>query len=72
MNWTEIEGDWPEMKALVKSHWSRLSEADLARIEGDRGRLAEILCGRYGHGAEEAERMICVFEKEFRRPGAVK
>ena len=72
MNWTEIAADWPEKKVLIESHWPGLTGVDLDRIDGDRGRLAEALRGRYGLGPEEAERAICVFEKECRRPGAVK
>ena len=70
MNWSEIKDGWPAMKAGLKSNWSHLSEADLARIDGDRGRLAEVLRGRYRHGAEETEQAICRFEKEYRHPGA--
>ena len=72
MNWSEIEGGWPEMRALIKSYWPNLSEADLDRIAGRRDRLAEVLRDRYGVGPEEAERSIRFFEKEVRRPGAVK
>lgn len=72
MNWSEIDGNWPEMRAMIRSYWPKLGEDDLDRIAGDRSRLAESLRDRYGRGPEEAERVICLFEKECRRPGAVK
>jgi uncharacterized protein YjbJ (UPF0337 family) len=72
MNWAEIEGGWEQMKALLKSNWPRLTEADIGRIGGSRDRLVEVLRDRYGLGAEEAEGAVCAFQKEIRRPGAVK
>lgn len=43
MNWSEVDGNWPEMMTLIKSYWPKLGEADLGRIDGDRGRLVEAL-----------------------------
>jgi hypothetical protein len=72
MNWSEIEGRWEPMKALLESYWRDLSESDLARIDGKRDVLAQVLQERYGLDAPEAERAICAFEEDVRRPGAVK
>jgi len=72
MNWSEIQDRWASMKALLASYWHELNDGDLARIDGERGRLNEVLQERYGLDASEAERAICTFEKEIRRPGAVK
>lgn len=72
MNWSEIEGRWEPMKALLESYWQELSEGDLARIDGKREVLARVIQERYGLDASEAERAICAFEEDVRRPGAVK
>jgi hypothetical protein len=72
MNWSEIEGRWEPMKALLESYWQELSEGDLARIDGKRDMLNQVLQERYGLDASEAEARICAFEKDVRRPGAVK
>jgi hypothetical protein len=72
MNWSEIEGRWEPMKALLESYWHELNEGDLARIDGKRDVLAQVLRERYGLDADEAERAIYAFEKDVRRPGAVK
>jgi hypothetical protein len=72
MNWTEIEVQWQHMKALLVSHWHKLSEGDIALIDGKREVLAQALQQRYGLDAREAEDAICAFEKDVRRPGAVK
>jgi len=72
MNWSEIEDRWEPMKALLVSYWQKLSDEDLARIIGRRDVLARVLRERYGLNAAEAEDAICAFEKDVRRPGAVK
>jgi hypothetical protein len=72
MNWSEIEGQWEPMRALLVSYWHTLSEDDLARIDGKRDVLAQVLQERLGLDAAAAEAAICAFEKDVRRPGAVK
>jgi hypothetical protein len=54
------------------SYWTELSDGDLARIDGKRDVLAAVLRERYGLNAPDAEAAICAFEKDVRRPGAVK
>ena len=71
MNRSEIGGQWPSMKALLASHWHERSDDDLTRIDGQRERLARALQERLGLGAA-AEAAISAFEKDVRRPGAVK
>jgi hypothetical protein len=72
MNWSEIECQWEPMKALFVSHWHKLNDDDLARINGKRDVLAQVLREQYGLNVAEAEDAICAFEKDIRRPGAVK
>jgi hypothetical protein len=72
MNWSEIEYRWDQMKFVVVSHWNRLSNEDLARINGKRDVLAQVIRERDGLNPTEAEKAICAFEKDVRRPGAVK
>ena len=56
MNWSEIESQWPSMKALLASHWQELSDDDLTRIDGQRDRLARALQERLGLDAAAAPR----------------
>jgi hypothetical protein len=72
MNWSEIEGRWPLMEALLISYWAALSDDDLGRIDGQREVPARILEERYGFDEAAAETAICTFEKEVRRPGPAK
>jgi hypothetical protein len=72
MNWSEIEYRWDSMKFVLATHWNKLSNEDLARINGNRDALAQVIQERDGLNATEAEKAICNFEKDVRRPGAVK
>ena len=72
MNWAEVQHDWAKMKIVVQSRWQRLTEQDLVVIDGRREELAQILQRRCGLAAQAAEDAICAFEKDVRRPGAVK
>jgi hypothetical protein len=72
MNWPEIESRWEPMRALLASYWPELSEGDLTRIDGKRDMLTRVLRERHGLDASAAEAAVCAFEKDVRRPGAVK
>jgi uncharacterized protein YjbJ (UPF0337 family) len=72
MNWSEIEHRWDQMHAVVRTHWQKLNNDDLARINGKRDILAQVIQERDGLNATEAETEISAFEKDVRRPGAVK
>lgn len=58
MNWDEIEGQWKEIRGEAKRQWGKLTEDDLARIEGNRDKLIGALQERYGRTKEEAEREV--------------
>jgi hypothetical protein len=72
MNWSEMQANWPELKAVVQAHWPMLTEDVLDNISGDRRALARAIECHYGLSAVEAETAICEFEKDVRWPGAVK
>ena len=72
MNWREIQEDWGQFRIVLKTYWVRLTDEDLAVIDGDRAALASALEQRYGLAKEEVEQAIAAFEEDVRRPGAVK
>ena len=51
MNWSEIEYPWDQMKFVVVSHWHKLSDEDLTRINGKQRHF-----GPSNSGAELPER----------------
>jgi len=72
MNWSEMQTSWNELSAVVHAHWPKLTDAILDEIRGDRAALARAIERHYGLSPTDAEIEICEFEKDVRRPGAVK
>jgi len=62
MNWDTTKGNWNQFKGKVKEQWGKLTDDDLARIEGKRDQLLGCVQERYGIEKEEAERQIKQFE----------
>jgi uncharacterized protein YjbJ (UPF0337 family) len=48
MDWDRIAGNWKQFKQRVKEKWGRLTEDDLAAIDGRRDRLEGKILQRYG------------------------
>jgi uncharacterized protein YjbJ (UPF0337 family) len=67
MNWTQIEGKWDQLKADVKSEWGKLTDDDLAYVNGRRDKLVGKLQERYGVLKEHAQRDV---DKWFDRVAA--
>ena len=72
MNWSEIQNSWPQMSGLVQSQWPKITRVDLQNINGIRSVLADTLRTNYHIQDHEVETSIAAFEKDCRRPGAVK
>jgi len=58
MNWDMIEGQWKQFKGRAKQAWSKLTDDDLANLNGKREQLAGKIQERYGCQKQEAERQI--------------
>lgn len=58
MTWNEIETNWPQFGPLVRRHWFRLTESDLAEIDGRRDFLARRVADRYDLAQADAEREV--------------
>ena len=58
MNSDVIKGQWKQLQGRVKQQWGKLTDDDIASINGDR----EVLLGRiqelYGRTREEAEKEL--------------
>jgi uncharacterized protein YjbJ (UPF0337 family) len=51
-------GKWHELKGQVKQQWGKLTDDDLARLNGKTEELAGVLQQRYGYGKAQAENEI--------------
>lgn len=65
MSGEEYRRRWPELKARAKQLWSRLSDDDLDRIDGQRENLIVALEERYGRTRQELEPEVRDFEQNF-------
>jgi uncharacterized protein YjbJ (UPF0337 family) len=58
MNWDQLEGQWGQVKAQVKSKWGKLTDDDMKMLAGKKDALVGKLQERYGILKEEAEKQI--------------
>jgi uncharacterized protein YjbJ (UPF0337 family) len=58
MNWDQIEGKWKQVTGSVKQKWGKLTDDDLAFINGSKDRFLGRLQERYGLSKEEAQNQI--------------
>jgi uncharacterized protein YjbJ (UPF0337 family) len=59
--WDELEMNWLQLKGRVKQRWGRLTDYDLAVIDGIRDELIARLHQLYGRPREELEREVDEF-----------
>ncbi len=58
MNEDILKGKWNEMKGSVQKKWGKLTDDDLAQINGDRTMLTGKIQKVYGLKREEAEKQL--------------
>jgi uncharacterized protein YjbJ (UPF0337 family) len=63
MAWDNIEGRWKELTGKVREQWGKLTDDDLAVINGKRDQLIGKLQQRYGWAKDEVERQVNEFER---------
>ena len=64
MNWSTIERQWGHYKRLAKMRWSRLSDNELAYINGNHYELSAKIQQAYGVRREDAELQIAQWVRE--------
>ena len=60
--WAKIKGAWTQSKGAVKEQWGKLTDDDIAQINGRREVLIGKLQTRYAITHEEAELQVRGFE----------
>lgn len=58
MNWDRIQGSWKQMTGKVKEQWGKLTDDDVAQINGNREQLEGKIQARYGYGKDQAKKEI--------------
>ena len=55
MNEDVLKGKWKEIKGGVKEKWGKLTDDDLAQVEGNIEKLLGLLQQKYGYAKDKAE-----------------
>jgi uncharacterized protein YjbJ (UPF0337 family) len=63
MNWDQVAGNWNQFKGQIKEKWGKLTDDDLAMIDGKRDQFIGRVQERYGIAKEEAEKQIKDWER---------
>lgn len=66
MNWDPIEGQWKQSLGSVKERWGKLTDDDLAVMNGKKDQLAGKIQERYGIAKDQAENQIDEFAKALK------
>jgi uncharacterized protein YjbJ (UPF0337 family) len=58
MEWGRIEGNWKLVRSNIRKKWARLTEEDLAAINGRRDELEGKIQQRYGFALEHVRKEV--------------
>ncbi len=58
MNSDVFAGKWKQVQGSMKEWWGKLTDDDVAKIQGNRDKLLGAIQERYGYTTEKAEEEI--------------
>jgi len=58
MNWDRVQGNWKQLTDKVKEQWGKLTDDDVARINGNREQLEGELQAKYGYAKDKAKQEV--------------
>lgn len=64
--WEKFRGAWTQTKGAIKEQWGKLTDDDLAEIQGRRDQLVGKVQTRYGISREQAEAQVSTWEQKHR------
>jgi uncharacterized protein YjbJ (UPF0337 family) len=64
MNRDTLQGQWKQLQGNVRKQWGKLTDDDIAKIEGDRDKLVGTIQERYGKAKDEAELEVRRWEEQ--------
>jgi uncharacterized protein YjbJ (UPF0337 family) len=68
MNPEILKGKWKEIKGELKVKWGKLTDDDLAQIEGNTEKLLGLIQKKYGYSKDKAEQEYDEFIARYGRP----
>jgi uncharacterized protein YjbJ (UPF0337 family) len=58
MDWSSIEQNWKQFRRNIKEKWVKLSDEDLAEINGRRELLEKTIQARYGFASDYIQKEV--------------
>lgn len=58
MDWDRIEGNWKQFSGKVKEKWGKLTDDEIAQLNGQREQLEGKIQEKYGYGKDEARKQL--------------
>jgi uncharacterized protein YjbJ (UPF0337 family) len=58
MDWNRVEGNWKQVKGMVREQWGKLTDDDLDQINGQREQLEGKIQERYGYAKDQTRRDV--------------
>lgn len=58
-----LEGNWNQLRGSIQRQWGKVTDDDLAKINGSRTELAGVLQKNYGLAEKDVEKQINDWEK---------
>lgn len=65
MDWNRVEGNWKQFKGAAKEKWGKLTDDDLAVINGKRDQLEGKIQERYGYGRDQVKKELDDWSKSL-------
>ena len=50
-----LKGKWKEIKGQIKEQWGKLTDDEIAEVEGKQEKLMGLLQKKYGYSRDQAE-----------------
>lgn len=58
MDWDRIEGNWKQFSGKAKEQWGKLTDDDLAQVNGRREQLEGAIQTHYGYAKDKARQEV--------------
>jgi uncharacterized protein YjbJ (UPF0337 family) len=58
VDWNRVEGNWKQVKGKIKEKWGKLTDDDLANINGKREQLEGKIQERYGIARDQVRKDV--------------
>ncbi len=65
MEWKDIAAQWKAFRAPVKQQWSKVGDAQLDAIDGNRAGLIAAIRSAYAISQEQAEKQVAAWAKRM-------